>query len=102
MRSRDVKMKVRFGPGIRATRLACAALVGAALLAGCSRAPSFSILGSFFPAWLVCIIAGTALAAVAYRVLTWFKLEQEIVWSIAVYPCIALLFACVLWLIFFS
>jgi len=26
-------------------------------LIGCSRAPSFDILGSFFPAWLLCLAA---------------------------------------------
>ena len=28
------------------------------LLTGCGRAPSFDILGSFFPAWLVCLVVG--------------------------------------------
>jgi len=78
------------------------ALAAVALLAGCSRAPTFNILGSFFPAWLICMVVGIILAAVAYRVLVWLKLEQEIKWSIVVYPSIALFFACVLWLIFFS
>jgi hypothetical protein len=71
-------------------------------LAGCSRAPTFNILGSFFPAWLICMIAGVALAAVANRVLAFFKLDTEIAWSIIVYPGLALFFACTLWLIFFS
>jgi hypothetical protein len=102
MRIRNVRKKVRFGSVLRAAPRPCAALMGAALLAGCSRAPSFSILGSFFPAWLVCIIAGMVLSVVTYRVLVHFKLDKEIVWSIVVYPCIALFFACVLWLIFFS
>jgi hypothetical protein len=102
MRSRDVKKKVRFGFVLHETPRACAALVAAALLTGCSRAPSFSILGSFFPAWLVCIIAGMLLSVVTYRVLVRFNLDKEIIWSIVVYPSIALFFACVLWLIFFS
>ncbi len=73
-----------------------------AAMTGCGRAPTFNILGSFFPAWLVCIVAGVVLATVAYRVLVLLKLDQEIAWSIVVYPSIALCFACVLWLIFFS
>lgn len=97
-----MRKKVQFGSVLHAAPLAGAALMAAALLAGCSRAPSFSILGSFFPAWLVCIIAGMALSVVTYRVFVYFKLDKEIVWSIVVYPCIALFFACILWLIFFS
>jgi YtcA-like protein len=72
------------------------------LLVGCGRAPTFNILGSFFPAWLVCMVAGIVLAAVANRVLAYFKLDKEIVWSIVVYPCLAISFACLLWFIFFS
>lgn len=102
MRSKDVRTKVRLKSAYGATLQVCAALVTAAFATGCSRAPSFSILGSFFPAWLVCILAGMVLATVSYRALVYFKLEQQIVWSIVVYPCIALFFACVLWLIFFS
>lgn len=71
-------------------------------IAGCGRAPSFNILGSFFPAWLICMIAGVVLAAISNRVFAFFKIDNEIAWSIAVYPCLALLFACALWLIFFS
>ena len=73
-----------------------------AALSGCGRAPTFNILGSFFPAWLLCLVAGIVMAVLVNRILTWQNLEKEIVWSIVVYPCIALFFACLLWLIFFS
>jgi len=72
------------------------------VVSGCGRAPSFSIFGSFFPAWLICIVAGIVFAASANRALAYWKLDQEIRWSIVVYPCIAMFFACTLWLIFFS
>jgi hypothetical protein len=71
-------------------------------LAGCRRSPTFSILGSFFPSWLVCMFAGIVLAAIANRILAYFRLDRQISWGIVVYPCIALFFACTLWLIFFS
>jgi hypothetical protein len=81
---------------------ALAATAGSALLSGCARAPSFSILGSFFPAWLVCIIVGIVLAAVANGVLTRNKLDKLIVWPVVVYPSLAAFFAFTLWLVFFS
>ena len=71
-------------------------------LTGCGRAPSFNILGSFFPAWLICMVAGVVLAAAVYRVLAYFKLDKEIAWTILVYPCLAAFFAFSLWLIFFG
>jgi len=78
---------------------ACCAITG---LVGCRRSPTFSIVGSFFPAWLVSMSVGVVLALVANRLLVRFRLDQEIVLPIVVYPCLALLFACTLWLIFFS
>lgn len=71
-------------------------------LSGCRRAPTFNILGSFFPSWLVCLFAGILLAVVGSRLFVRFALEKEILWPVVVYPCLAILFACVLWLILFS
>jgi YtcA family len=72
------------------------------VLAGCGRAPSFNILGSYFPAWLICMVVGIVLATVVYWVLTRFRLDKEIPWTILVYPCLAAFFAFTLWLVFFS
>ena len=71
-------------------------------LAGCARAPSFNIVGSFFPAWLICMVAGIGLAVIANSVLRRYKLDHHIVWTIVVYPCLAAFFAFTLWLVFFS
>jgi hypothetical protein len=73
-----------------------------ALLAGCARAPSFNILGSYFPAWLICIIAGVVMAGIANWALTRYKLEKLIAWPVLAYPCLAAFFAFTLWLVFFS
>jgi len=72
------------------------------LLCGCGRAPSFNILGSYFPAWLLCLVAGILLTAAVYWLLDRLQLAKEIVWTIVVYPCLTAFFAFVLWLIFFS
>jgi YtcA family len=88
------------------SRLERWSIVPAALLtigiAGCRRAPTFNILGSFFPSWLICLFAGIGLAVVANRIFTRFAIEKEIIWPIVVYPCLALFFSCTLWLIFFN
>ena len=46
--------------------------------------------------------AGIILAAIVNRILVRFQLDREIAWGIVVYPCMALFFACALWLVFFS
>ena len=71
-------------------------------LTSCGRAPSFDILGSFFPAWLICMVVGILLAAIVNWVLTALKQQRLISWGILVYPCLAAFFAFTLWLIFFS
>jgi len=82
----------------RCVRLLTLLLV-APLLSGCSRAPSVEVLGSFFPAWLVCFIVAIALTALARLVL--LRLRVELALPILVYPSLAALFTFLLWLVFF-
>ncbi len=74
----------------------------AVLLAGCSRAPTFNILGSFFPSWLVCGVLGILLASIVRLVFVRIELEPHLSPLILVYPCLAAFFTFTLWLIFFS
>jgi YtcA family len=66
---------------------------------GCGRAPSFDILGSFFPAWLVCLASGLLLTIAAGRLL----LRTRVVLALPVltYPSLTALFTFALWLAFF-
>jgi hypothetical protein len=72
---------------------------GACVLTGCGRAPSFDILGSFFPAWLVCLAAGLLLTVV-FR---WLLLHIRIVIAAPVltYPSLTALITLALWLALF-
>jgi hypothetical protein len=73
------------------------------LAAGCSRAPTFNILGSFFPAWIVCGVIGILLAVAVRLFFVRIKLEEQLVAPlILVYPCLTALFTFTLWLLFFS
>src|SRR5580692_10711941 len=73
------------------------------LAAGCSRAPSFNILGSFFPAWIGCGIIGILLASAVRVYFVRIKLEDELLYPlILVYPCLTAFFTFTLWLLFFS
>lgn len=69
------------------------------LMAGCTRAPSVDILGSFFPAWLVCFM----LALVLTACLRWAvaRLHFKVAFPILVYASLAALFTFALWLILF-
>lgn len=71
-------------------------------LAGCSHAPNFNILGSYFPAWLLCIIVGTIATSILYWWLQRKRWDRYLTPSIVIYPCLAVLLACTLWLLLFS
>ena len=69
------------------------------LCTSCSRAPSFEILGSFFPAWLVCLALGLVLTVVGH----WILLRVHVVLAVPIltYPSLTALFTFALWLSFF-
>jgi fructose-specific phosphotransferase system IIC component len=69
------------------------------LLASCSRAPSFDIVGSFFPAWLICLAVAILLTVLARWLL--LRLHIEIALPVLVYPSLTALFTFALWLVFF-
>jgi hypothetical protein len=74
-------------------------LLVAPLLSSCSRAPSIEVLGSFFPAWLVCFIVAIVLTALVRLAL--LRLRVQAALPLLVYPSLAALFTFLLWLIFF-
>lgn len=69
------------------------------LVAGCSRAPSLDILGSFFPAWLVCFMAAILLTTICRLVLLRFHVKLDL--PLLAYPSLTALFTFALWLILF-
>jgi YtcA family len=72
------------------------------LATGCSREPSFNILGSYFPAWIFCGLVGILLTVVARLIFVHLKFEQELSPLLLVYPCLAACLTFTTWLLFFS
>lgn len=73
-------------------------LVGV-VLTGCERAPSFDVLGSFFPAWLACLALGLVLTAAAR--LSLLRLHIVIALPVLAYPSLTALLSFALWLALF-
>ena len=78
------------------------AVASVVLTTGCSRAPSFNILGSFFPAWILCGLFGILLTVLMRLFFVRIKLEPQMSPLIVVYPCLTAFFTFTLWLVFFS
>ena len=68
------------------------------LITGCERAPSFNIVGSFFPAWLLCLVVAVLLTLVSRALLNRYV---EIAWPVLVYPSLTAVFALASWLALF-
>ena len=69
-------------------------------LTGCD--PVVNIAGANFPAWLFCAIVGMLLAAILRPVFAWTRLEPHLGPLIVIYPCLAVLLACTVYLAFFN
>jgi hypothetical protein len=67
-------------------------------IVGCERAPSFDILGSYFPGWLVCLTVALLLTVLA-RVLL-LRLRIEVAVPIVVYPSLLACLTFAQWLLF--
>jgi hypothetical protein len=80
--------------------LTCGLLLTVLVLTSCSRAPSFDIVGSFFPAWLVCLIAAILLTALTGWLLR--RLHIPVAVPTLTYPGLTALFTFAFWLVFFG
>jgi hypothetical protein len=73
-----------------------------ALLTSVGCDPVVNIAGANFPAWLLCAIVGAMLAALLRPVLATTRVEPYLGPLVLIYPCLAILLACLIYLIFFN
>lgn len=69
-------------------------------LAACD--PVVNVAGANFPGWLLCAIAGAALAAMFKPLFVATRIEPYLGPPALIYPCLAVLLGCVAYLIFFN
>ena len=81
------------------SQIAALALASLAL-ASCD--PVVNIAGANFPAWLLCAIVGAAFAAALRPVFAASGIEPYLGPLLLIYPCLALLAGCAIYLIFFN
>ena len=78
-------------------------LAGAFALGGCQeRVPSVNVLGAFFPAWMLCILAGITLALLARQLFNAIGLNPWIGPPAVVYPALAVGTMFATWIVFFQ
>jgi hypothetical protein len=70
-------------------------------LTGCDGAPALNVIGSFFPAWMVCLIISIVVTGLLRLFLVRRQLEPAVQPVALFYPAVVLLLCCLLWLIFY-
>jgi hypothetical protein len=75
-------------------------------LAGCAglspHSPVIDVIGSYFPAWIICILIGIALASISRLLLIAARIDANLRPAILVYPGLILIFTLATWLAFFQ
>jgi hypothetical protein len=64
-----------------------------------AHSPTLDVLGSYFPAWMACIILGLALTLITRQVLIGFKLNAYLRLAPLVYVGMLISWTLVVWLI---
>jgi hypothetical protein len=72
------------------------------LLAGCHRNPNVEIVGSYFPGWMISLVAAVALTLPTHALLRRLGMDRSIGHPALIYPAIVTVFTCLLWLCFFA
>lgn len=94
-------MKLFPSEQIRRLACVCFAATSPMFLTGCRGAPSINVLGSFFPAWMLCIGLGVMAALVARHIFIRLGIEPHLKPRPLIYFSLWMLVAVATWLLFF-
>src|SRR6266481_286549 len=64
------------------------------------RSPTIDILGSYFPAWMICIVSGLTLTLVSRWIVRANHLEAYASPAPLIYSCLTIIYTFVTWIIF--
>ena len=66
------------------------------------RSPTIDILGSYFPAWMVCIVSGLTLTLVAHWIVQVCHLKPYLGPAPLIYSCLMIIFTFATWILFYQ
>ena len=108
----------RIGPGssknpppVRQSRTRPIAIIGLLLLFGTlifmvrplsHRSPTIDIVGSYFPAWMICIVSGLTLTLIAHWFVQLGNLKPYLGPLPLIYPCLIVIFTFTTWILFYQ
>src|SRR6266513_4311815 len=65
------------------------------------RSPTVDIFGSYFPAWMVCIVSGLTLTVIAHWIVQVGQLKPYIGPAPLIYSCLMIIFTFATWILFY-
>ena len=81
-------------------------LVALLVSSGCGRvgthSPTIDVLGSYFPAWMACIVLGLFITVLVRQILIGLKINSHLRPAGLVYVCMAILWTLTVWLVCFK
>jgi len=80
---------------------ACVLLLAGGL-SGCNAAPTQSILGSFFPSWMICALAGIAGAVAVKLILSAIGIGRSVPAPLLVYLATTVAISFAVWLLWLN
>jgi hypothetical protein len=98
-------------PPVRRTRSRPFGIIGLLLLIGGlifvvrpvnHRSPTIDILGSYFPAWMICIVSGLTLTLVSRWIIRAYHLEPYASPAPLIYSCLTIIYTFVTWIVFYQ
>lgn len=66
------------------------------------HSPTIDILGSYFPAWMICIISGLALTLVAHWIIQMCQLKRYLGPAPIIYSSLMIIFTFATWILFYQ
>ena len=71
-------------------------------MGGCAYSPTVDVVGSYFPAWMMCIILGLISTIVVRLLLIELGIHAHLRLRPLVFSCVAIFFILAVWLVFFK
>lgn len=90
------------GAGRRTFVFVAAVMATGAAQAADPAAPSIVVFGSYFPAWILCAVAGVLGAVIARFILARLGVDEFLPLRLVVYLCLAIVFGLGLWLVAYA
>jgi hypothetical protein len=85
-----------------ASGLAVVVLCLVAVLISSPHSPTVDVLGSYFPAWMVCILSGLALTLIAHWIVQMGDQKPYIGPAPLIYSCLMIIFTFATWILFYQ